>query len=282
MGPALILETGRRKMSNVAIFRCPLFSPRLATKAFLTVLACSVLSLQAKTTEKQPDYRKLVEGLASPNAPIRCVHTESAVLSIPPNYDWKAQRQIEEKRKALYDDCEKALPFLIEGCTDARYSMTAPWSEGDAYNRCVGSICLEIIAHHVEAFRQFMRFKGPRDWHAYNFIPRIHAVGKLVSEAKKKEVQQWWRGRKQKSIYQLQLDAFDWAIEKRKGELKKAAGEDRTALSEEIQQLTTACRKLSRSKKCLPPQHMWPGIVSPKGHTVVPWKEKTAKPSGNR
>ena len=244
--------------------------------AFLIVLACLFTSLKAEAKDKELDYRKLVEGLVSPNTPIKCENRGDTVLSIPPHYNWKAQERIEEKRRVLFDHCEKALPFLIEGCTDARYSLTAPWQEGDAYSSCVGAICLEIIALHVEVFREQIRFSDPQHWHQYNFVPQLHsAIGKAVTDGRKKEIQDWWRERKHKSLYQLQIEAFDWAIEKRKEELKQLSdNRSRSEASDEIKSLVGEREKLNRSDKCLPPHHMWPSILSTKHYTVAPWNEK--------
>jgi hypothetical protein len=74
------------------------------------------------------NYRELVKGLISPNKPIR-IRNDPPTISIPPTYDWKAQERVEKNRAVLFDHCEEALPFLIEGCADARYSLVSKWSE---------------------------------------------------------------------------------------------------------------------------------------------------------
>jgi hypothetical protein len=203
-------------------------------------------------------------------------------ISIPLNYDWKAQERIEKNRRALMDHCEEAMPFLIEGCTDARYSLTSRFDEDTTYSWCVGQICLEIIAHHVEVFREHMRFHGPHDWKQYNFIPRLGAaIGENVTDKRKIEIQEWWRGHKGMSLRDLQLAAFDWAIEKREDELKRLShgnrgenAENEKRASDGVKSLVSTRDELRRSKICLPPKRMWPSIVSPKGYRVAPWREK--------
>ena len=251
----------------------------LLLAASLALLAAGPLLYGADSSGEKLNFRKFVEGLVSPNRPIRCREEE---ISIPPNYDWKAQERVETNRQILFDHCEEALPFLIEGCTDARYSLTSRWID-DVYSWSVGQICLEIIAHHVEVFREDMSFSGPRHWHEYEFVPQLgYAIGKDVTDKQKKAIQEWWRGHKGKSIRDLQIEAFDWAIEKRKEERKRLSNGDQdsyqagdeSGASDDIKQLIAARDKLKRSRTYLPPQKMRPSILSPEGYTVVPWTEK--------
>jgi hypothetical protein len=243
--------------------------------AVLFLVACHItLAQQTEVKDKgtKSNYRKLVEGLVSPNRPIKC-NNYPPTISLPPNYDWKAQEQIEKNRRILFDHCEEALPFLLEGCTDARYSLMSKWSEDeDFYTWSVGRVCSEIISRHVEAFREHIRFSLPRH-HEYNFVPMPHGV---MTEQDKKEIQEWWRGRKAKSLHDLQLEAFNWAIEKRKSELKRSRdAEGEKAGAGELKSLVSSRDKLRQSNKCLPSGVMWQSLLSPpEGYTVVPWTEK--------
>ena len=236
--------------------------------AVLFLAACqTALAQQAEVKDKgkELNYRELVKGLVSPNKPIR-IRNYPRTISIPPNYDWKAQERIEKTRAILFDHCEEALPFLIEGCTDARYSLMSKWSEDPDYEAwSVGRVCSEIISRHVEVFRKQMEF-GLMRWHRYNFVPE----GK-----DKKEIQEWWRTRKNMSLRELQLAAFDWAIEKRKHEFK---GQSDSEEKGELKALVTARDKLRHSSKPLPDGAMWKSLVAPPkdylGYKVVPWTEK--------
>ncbi|MCE5266905.1 MAG: hypothetical protein LLG00_03355 [Planctomycetaceae bacterium] len=230
---------------------------------------------EAVAKDMESDYRELVKNLASPNTPIKC-DNEEGTLSIPPNYDWKAQKRIEKNRRILFDHCDEALPLLIEGCTDARYSLTSPWAEDHVYSWCVGEVCLDIVATRVEVFREQMRFSLPA-WHRYSFVPRLHAaIGKNVTEKKKKEIRDWWQKRKGKSVRDLQIEAFDWAIKKRTNEFASAVGEQRSTMSDEVQKLTATRDRLHRSNKSLPPENVSLPVLSPKGYNgfrVIPWDD---------
>jgi hypothetical protein len=255
---------------------------------------CCLLALRAAcptelaAAEKEPDYRKLVAGLVSPNQPPEC-EFDGPGIAVPPKYDWKAQGQIEKNRRVLYEHCKEAVPFLIEACTDDRYSLTSRWSEDDVfYNRCVGEVCLIIIEKNVEQFREFMEFADPGEWHDYDFVPHLNsAIGKGVTSERKKEIQDWWRSRKQESLRELQIEAFDWAVRKRSAELVGLSDSDKKSeeglqMARKVKKILTARDKLKRSKKCLPPAEMWGSVDSPNGlgFRIVPWEERDKLKNG--
>jgi hypothetical protein len=272
----------------------------LVAVIFILMSCHAAIAQLAEVKQPRLNYRKLVEGLVSPNKPIRCYSSEEPI-SIPPNYDWKAQGQIEENRKLLLDHCEEALPFLIEGCTDSRYSQTAPWSDDYICSRSVGWICSEIIASHIEVFREDIRFSDPPHWYHYDFVPRLGSrpydivTRQFGATLGAQEIHDWWRKHKGKSLRELQIEAFDWAIEKRKEEQEQLRHED-NALSEEsritrarkqpnatidesrtsrdISRLVADRDKLGKSDKCFSPRAMSPSLLSPGGRKVVPWNEK--------
>ncbi|MEN6407658.1 MAG: hypothetical protein ABFC77_14455 [Thermoguttaceae bacterium] len=232
-------------------------------RLFLTVLAFSVVcstafAQQAETKDNgaRPDYRELVKGLVSPNKPIKCYGEDQT--SFPPGYDRAAQSPIEKNRRILYEHCAEALPFLMEGCTDTRYSLT--WkSDSYADNSCVGEVCLEIIASHLEVYRKHMSLRSKERYYTYRFVPRINgAIGEQVTEEKKKEIEDWWRGRKGKNLLELQVEAFDWAIAKRK---KEFGNREESDAAKEIKHLVAARNKLEHDRKCLPPLYIPPSIA---------------------
>ena len=85
------------------------------------------------------------------------------------------------------------------------------------------------------------------------------------------------------SLRELQLAAFDWAIEKRKKELKQELDDHRNgtaeikeAASKELNGLVSARDNLRRSHKCLPGGMMWKSLLSPpNGFIILPWNEKS-------
>ena len=203
-----------------------------------------------KLHDRERDYRKLVEGLVSPNKPIE-VYDENS-LRYPPNYDLKSQELIERNRQILYEHCEAALPFLIERSTDSRYALT--WlSDSYAESISVGEVCLQIVASHLEVYRKYMpSLATKKRFSTYNFVPRIGGIDEQVTEEQEKENEVWWRGRKGKTLLELQIEALDWAIE-------KSQKETGTPIKE-IERLVAVRDKLKQDRKCLPPKTIPPSV----------------------
>jgi hypothetical protein len=128
----------------------------------------------------------------------------------------------------------------------------------DSYcgNMCVGEVCLEIIAHRLEAYRRYMSLGTKEDFYGYEFVPRLNdAIGDHVTDARKKEIEDWWRKRKHKTLVELQIEAFDWAINKRIDQDKRsrAANGGKSIFSDEIDRTVAARDKIRKEGKCLPP-----------------------------
>jgi hypothetical protein len=216
--------------------------------------------------DKKLDYRNLVKGLVSPNKPCECA-IDGNEVQFPHGYDAAAQDRIEKNRRTLYEHCDDALPALIEGCTDSRYSMT--WRSDDyCGNMCVGEVCLEIIAKHLEAYRRYMSLGTKAEYYGFRFVPRLNgAIGDQVTDARKKEIADCWRGRKGKTLVELQIEAFDWAISKRTEQDKgsRAANGGKSVFSDEIDRTVAARDKIKKEGKCLPPaQDLAPVAFIPK------------------
>jgi len=164
---------------------------------------------QAKDAEAKK-YRELVAQLISPN---REPTTGDESVTFPAGYDVPAQERIDKARRTLHANIEEALPYLIESLDDKRYSMTIEWAEGDAYyNYSVGEICRDIIQDRLEVYRDKISFSGPTHWNRYNYD--------VISK-------KWWRNRQGHSLADLQVEAIDWAIKRRKAEPKSQIDEDR-------------------------------------------------------
>jgi hypothetical protein len=150
-------------------------------------------------------------------------------------YDRMAQRRVDEARKALHDNFEEALPHLIDALDDQRYSMTVNWADGDAYpNYSVGEVCRNVIASQLEVYRDKIRFSVKR-WHEYNYP---------VSKT-------WWKTRKDRSLAELQLEAIDWAIERRKTESEKERREEELVALRELREQVAKSSKPAKSRGLL-------------------------------
>jgi hypothetical protein len=111
-----------------------------------------------------------------------------------------------------------------------------------------------------------MSLRTKEGYYAYRFVPRINgAIGEQVTETKKREIDDWWRRKKGKSLLKLQIEAFNWAITKRKIENREESD-----VSREIQRLVTLRDKLEHDRKCLPPLHIPPSVAGYAGNPDVP------------
>ncbi len=198
----------------------------------------------SKTLEK---YRKLVQQLASPNKEPVITNRSQGSAEFPADYDRTAQVRINEARKVLYENFEEAFPALVEAMDNGGYCMTINWADGDAYyNRWVGSICKEIIASHLEVYRDKLGPMTKIRWQHYNY--------KVISK-------EWGIARKDRSLVELQVEAIDWAIERRMAEPEKNLREEH---ANEVDDLRKLRDKISKSKVPSKPRKLMPMITSNK------------------
>jgi hypothetical protein len=216
------------------------------------LIGAVLLSLQhgvQAADQPRPDqavekYRDLIQRLVSPNQEPLTQNRSAGAVKFPEGYDVEAQKRIDVARQSLRDDFERALPFLIDALKDDRYSMTIDWGEGDAcYNYSVGGICGNVIASQLEVYRNRMGFSGPRHWHQYSYPT----------------TKEWFETRKNRNLAELQVEAIDWAMERRKNEGK---GEAVVKDLAELQKLRDA---IAVTRKPAPPLRMYPMVTKDRG-----------------
>jgi hypothetical protein len=181
-------------------------------------------------------YAELVAQLVSPNKEPVTANEDEGSVKFPKEYDRAAQRRIDRARMALQDEIEDALPYLIDALEDERYCMTINWGEGSKYyNYSVGEICKDLIASRLEIYREKMQFSLPR-WHEYDYP---------VSKA-------WWKKRKNRSLVELQVEAIDWAIKRRKAEAEKERREEELAALRKLRERIAKSGKPAKGNRMLP------------------------------
>jgi hypothetical protein len=153
-------------------------------------------------TEK--DCEKLVEQLASPHKP---PFAERYVLDLPERVDLDRLQKKQEKIKEAYDalsaNVEVALPALIKGTSDDRFSYVYEVGWNGAFTKAsVGHACYRILTQNVEAYHKHTyRTDGTHPPRSLHFI--ADGCGGL---------DKWWEKRKGKSLASLQLEAIEWAM----------------------------------------------------------------------
>ena len=149
---------------------------------------------------KEGKYSELIQDLVSPNKPPVTQNRSSGNVKFPVGYDVAAQRKINDARQQLHDNFEESLPYLIAALDDNRYCMTINWADGDGfYNDSVGATCRNIIESQLEVYRDMIMFSGPQHWHKYDYTP--------ISR-------EWWQTRRDRKLYELQIEAVEWAIQR--------------------------------------------------------------------
>jgi hypothetical protein len=197
----------------------------------------------SSTVELRKKYTDLIEQLASPNQkPVPSHRGVWGSVKFPKGYDIAAQNRIYDTRQLLLDHFEEALPFLVDALDDDRYCMTIDWAGGWAYyNFSIGNICYDLIDSHLEAYREVMTFYGPECWRLYNY-PRFS--------------KDWFKARKGRSLVQLQIEAINWAIERRGAERGDCLDDDRMNEVSDLQKLRDGIARSRRPVRSLGLLHM--------------------------
>jgi hypothetical protein len=128
--------------------------------------------------------------------------TDPYVLDPPRNVDRKALQVVKEAYENLALHFEIALPSLIKGLSDRRYSyyQEVP-SNGSFICQEVGGACYEIISRRIEVYDGFLVQLDVTD------VPRTpHFISSQGG------VEKWFESRKTRSLLSLQLEAIDWAL----------------------------------------------------------------------
>ena len=181
----------------------------------------------------------------SPNQEPEIFGARNNRVTFPENYDHKAQQQVAAARKELYENCDKALPALVEVLDDKRYCMTIRPVDGDNfYNHSVGQIVRQVIAANLEVYRSHLRFSKPR-WNKYTFP---------VSK-------EWGQLHKSLPLEKLQVEAIDWAIGMVKTEIKEAGETQQAELTKELIALEKLRNEISQSGKPVKRGNMFPMVT---------------------
>ncbi len=187
-------------------------------------------------------YRNLIQQLVSPNEEPMTQNRSSSAVKFPAGYDFAAQQRIDAARHELHDHIEECIPFLIEALEDNRYCMTINWADGDGfYNKSVGSICRNVLETHLEVYRNKMRFSGPQQWHQFTY--------KQISK-------EWWDARIGRPLFELQIEAVQWAINRIELERTKIDAQARLDRKKEIEDLRSLCDDIQRNQKATKPRPM--------------------------
>lgn len=204
------------------------------------------------TKEEADTIDALIEELASPNDPKSLIRT-SRYLTFPPDWNHKAQRQVSQAARSLVNKGRSAFPQMVARAGDNRFSFVSTSGNGAMSSRSVGYACGTILEVQLDVFET----TGVRPSY---FWTVVEGEGKGdVNRAK------WWEERKDKSLFELQIESVEWAIEQhtqlRKDWRKKNVDKD------DLKQLTEV---IAANKKTLSKLQSTKQPIEPTVHPFKP------------
>jgi hypothetical protein len=138
---------------------------------------------------------------------------ERYVLDPPRNIDSTALADVKTAYDKLSKHFPETLPALIGGLNDRRYAyyQEVP-SNGAFVCRDVAHACDEIISAHIEIYHRELTLLDRSG------VPRsVHFLSAMGG------IKPWYEARKKKSVFELQLEAIDWALEQPRDQRVKQA-----------------------------------------------------------
>jgi len=258
--------SGRRR-SKALVFALTLvlasFAPALPTSAALP-------------PDRIREMERLIDAVASRNDAPRLVGKEGSAFPIfADKFDWKDQKRVQAAAWALaQDDSNDLWGCLVEHLRDKRYSATCEIGDDYPCNFDVGTICLFIARDKLRC--AYLRHLEPGKTHHYS-----GGSGKWVSDRTTDfirgsvqrelhygahiydpdELAEWYRARKGKPLYELQMEMCEWAVKKveaGRGVSEKPKREFVAAVRNEIESLKKTKRPVvGPSPWASPMSHDW-------------------------
>ena len=211
---------------------------------------------------------RMIDAAASRNEPPKLIGRDGVVyptfsdkavtLAYPAfsdKFDWKDQKRVQAAVVALtQDDSNDLWGCLVEHFDDKRYAGTTELDEDSPFNDQVGSICLTIARNklqcaylrHLEPGKTF-HYGGPTFNHvpvnSRDFLPdgvqrELHDAPQLYTTDD--GLAGWYRARKGKPLYELQIEVCEWAVktvEDARGAAEKPKKKFIAAVRKEIESL---------------------------------------------
>ncbi len=164
---------------------------------------------------RQLDAQKLVTSLINRNPiPVTIRHAPDKDVLFSQHYDWLEYNRVVKAICVLSDHGEDAWPVMVEHLVDEHYctSLWFPCSSVDfSENETVGDICREIIMGWLwSGWRRHLTagIDGGTAKVAFGILRNG------VVPRKNKPLQEWCQQRKDKKLYELQIEMCEGAISK--------------------------------------------------------------------
>lgn len=154
--------------------------------------------------EPNADTRALVEALANRNA-APAFAGRWHYPAFDERYDWREYQRVWSAIGALLRHAEHAWPDMVNHLDDDRYCITLLETDSDyTYNWTVGDMCRAVIADNLsEAYYRNLKPGLQIVW------ARLRTPG-IARD--KKTLKAWCEERRNKRLYELQIEMCHWAI----------------------------------------------------------------------
>ncbi len=187
------------------------------------------LTLADSQADRVNEMERLIDAVASRNkAPKLVGEPPSAYPIFSEQFDWNDQSRVRAAALALAQDGSNDLwGCLVEHFHDTRYSATCELDECYPENWTVGSVCIIIAENKLQcAYLRHLKpggtshYGGPTFNHVSEdtkeFLPDsvqrdLHYVPFLRNNDK---LAAWYRARKGKPLFELQIEICEWAIKR--------------------------------------------------------------------
>lgn len=173
-------------------------------------LSCSGQNSQTSSQDKVSgetdqggvDIRRMVEALANDNPPPKHVGTRHKPI-FAADFDWQQDARVWKAVEDLIPRAEEAWPELLSHLDDQRYCVTYKAFSGFTYDDTVGWMCCEIMLRNLSAGY----FEKVRPDTKEAFL-RLQTAESLRDP---NALKQWCEQRRDKKLYELQIEMCDWA-----------------------------------------------------------------------
>jgi hypothetical protein len=183
----------------------------------------------APPADRIREMERLIDAVASRNDAPRLVGKEGSAFPVfAEKFDWNDQKRVQAAAWALAQDDSNGLwGCLVEHLRDKRYAATCEIGDDDPCNYDVGTICLFIARNkllcaylwHLEPGKT--HHYGGNSWNwvsdrTKDFIPgsvqlELHHGSHVYDPD---DLAEWYRARKGKPLYALQMEMCEWAVKK--------------------------------------------------------------------
>jgi hypothetical protein len=179
----------------------------------LVILIGTAIPTYGSEPEKKPtdkEIKALIDKLVSPNPkPITGDEDpkEAPDYRLPPGFDREKQEVVHEALDDLEGLQTQAFPFLIERWNDNRYCITiSEGLNGYCRNQTVGKTCKMIVFDQIQPYGNWQGV----DSLGLKYVWRPSYPAEFL--ASKEDAKKWHEKRKNKSLFEIQLEVLDWVI----------------------------------------------------------------------